>query len=95
MDLDFQEFVEALKDFTNGYVKEAVFLQLWRDLNTDNTSTVQELWACRDGNLLLPMIAVYLNCDVADMCQELCGMIEVAMRNVNVSNLFAALIAAQ
>jgi hypothetical protein len=69
-----EHFILALQRFVDEYVsgkgefmnEVAQFVYLWKNLDPNNNDTVQELWACEDGDLLLPMVADYLNRDSAD-----------------------------
>jgi hypothetical protein len=44
----------------------AQFVYLWKNLDPNDNDTVPELWSCEDGDLLLPMLAEYLNRDSHD-----------------------------
>jgi hypothetical protein len=65
--LELQRFVDEYVNGKGDFMNEvAQFVYLWKNLDPNNNDTVQELWACDDGDLLLPMFAEYLNRDSAD-----------------------------
>jgi len=54
------QFVKSRSRRNSVFVNKSRFRTLWKRLNVDDDSTVQELWAGEDGDLLLPMIAQHL-----------------------------------
>jgi hypothetical protein len=53
-------FVKSRSRKESVFVNKARFRTLWKRLNVEDDSTVQELWAGEDGDLLLLMIAEHL-----------------------------------
>ncbi len=57
-----QEFVADFVKAKGAFVKKPKqFLTLWANLDVKDGKSVQELWSCDDGDLLLPLIADLLN----------------------------------
>lgn len=69
IDVTLEHFIMSLQAFAADFVANHTaflkdveqFVYLWQQLDPNDNSTVQELWLCDDGDLLLPMIAEYLN----------------------------------
>jgi len=68
----FGSFVGALQAYAEQYCTENEgflndtehFMALWQQLDGNNTESVQDLWSCDDGDVLLPLIASFLNREV-------------------------------
>ncbi len=57
-----QGFVHEFVKTQRAFVKSAKrFLKLWQNVDVGDNSSVQELWSCDDGDLLMPLIGEYLN----------------------------------